>query len=92
MTTSASRPSKSSIAARVARLPDTPFPELKRLWTQLFEIPVPTHNRSYVERRIAFRLQELEMAQKQPQLLASNKMRIDALIEQTKPAQKAGRG
>ncbi|MDO3514996.1 MULTISPECIES: DUF2924 domain-containing protein [Ralstonia solanacearum species complex] len=92
MTTSTSRPTKSSIAARVARLPDTPFAELKILWSQLFDIPLPTHNRSYVERRIAFRLQELEMAQKQPQLLASNKMRIDALLEQIKPAQKVGRG
>ncbi|MCL9849318.1 DUF2924 domain-containing protein (plasmid) [Ralstonia solanacearum P673] len=80
MTISASRPTKSSIAARVAQLPDTPFPELKRLWGQLFDVPLPTHNRSYVERRIAYRLQELEMAKKQPQLLTTNKMRIDALL------------
>ncbi len=33
MTTSASRPTKSSIAARVARLPDMPLPDLKALWT-----------------------------------------------------------
>ncbi|OAI59022.1 bacteriophage related protein [Ralstonia solanacearum] len=92
MTTSLSRPTKSSIAARVAQLPDTPFPELKRLWGQLFDVPLPTHNRSYVERRIAYRLQELEMAKKQPHLLTTNKMRIDALLEQVKPAQKAGRG
>lgn len=80
MTISASRPTKSSIAARVAQLPDTPFPELKRLWGQLFDVPLPTHNRSYVERRIAYRLQELEMAKKQPHLLTTNKMRIDALL------------
>ncbi len=92
MTTSASRPTKSSIAARVARLPDMPLPDLKALWTQLFDMPVPTHIRSYLERRIAYRLQELEMAKEQPQLLATNKMRIDALLEQAKPAQKAGRG
>ncbi len=92
MSTSTLRSPKSSIAARVAGLPDTPFSELKRLWSQLFNVPVPTHNRSYVERRIAFRLQELEMAKEQSQLLASNKARIDALLEQTKPTQKAGRG
>ncbi|APF89039.1 DUF2924 domain-containing protein [Ralstonia pseudosolanacearum] len=92
MKTSASRPTQSSIAARVARLPDTPIADLKRLWAQLFDVPLSTHNRSYIERRIAYRLQELEMAKAQPQLLASNKLRIDALLEQLKPAQKAGRG
>ena len=84
--------SPSSIAARVAALPSTPFAELKRLWAQLFDIPMPTHNRSYIERRIAYRMQELDLAQSQSQLLASNKRRIDALLDQTKPAQKAGRG
>ena len=82
----------SSIAARVAALPSTPFAEFKKLWAQLFDIPMPTHNRSYIERRIAYRMQELDLAQSQPQLLASNKRRIDALLDQTKPAQKAGRG
>lgn len=84
-----------SMAARVAALPNTPFPELKRLWAQLFETAMPTHNRSYIERRIAYRLQELELAKTNPQLLTSNQRRVDALLEQTKPAAKAikaGRG
>ena len=83
---------QSGIAARVAQLPNTPFAELKKLWAQLFDLALPTHNRSYIERRIAYRMQELELAQSQSQLLASNKRRIDALLDQTKPAQKAGRG
>lgn len=84
--------SPSSIAARVAALPSTPFADLKKLWAQLFDVPMPTHNRSYIERRIAYRMQELDLTKEQAQLLASNKKRIDALLDQTKPAQKAGRG
>lgn len=83
---------QAGIAARVAQLPSTPFAELKKLWTQLFDMPMPTHNRSYIERRIAYRMQELDLAKTQSQLLTRNKRRIDALLDQTKPAQKAGRG
>ncbi|QTD44398.1 DUF2924 domain-containing protein [Ottowia testudinis] len=82
----------SSIAARVAALPSTRFADLKKLWAQLFDMPMPTHNRSYIERRIAYRMQELDLTKEQQQLLASNKKRIDALLQQTKPAQKVGRG
>ena len=92
MTSSSSLSAQPGIVARVARLPDTPFPALKKLWTQLFDTPLPTHNRSYIERRIAYRIQELEMAKTQSQLLTSNKKRIDALLDQTRPVQKAGRG
>ncbi len=92
MTSSSSPLAQLGIVARVARLPDTPFPELKKLWTQLFDAPLPTHNRSYIERRIAYRMQELDLAKTQSQLLASNKKRIDVLLDQTRPAQKAGRG
>jgi hypothetical protein len=83
-----------SIATRVAALPDMPFDELKKLWARLFDSPMPTHNRSYIVRRIAYRMQELDMAQSksQSELLSSNQRRIDLLLEQTKPAQKAGRG
>lgn len=84
--------SLSSIAARVAALPSTPFADLKKLWAQLFDVPMPTHNRSYIERRIAYRMQEMDLTKEQSKLLASNKKRIDALLDQTKPAQKAGRG
>lgn len=76
---------------RIARLPDTKFEDIKSLWKQLFDLPMPTHNRQYLERRIAYRMQELEFAQRDPDLLARNKARIDALIEATKPKAKAGR-
>lgn len=72
----------SDLAVRIARLPDLPFPEIKALWQQLYGKPAPTHNRPYLERRLAYRLQELAYAQVNPELLARNKERIDALVEQ----------
>jgi hypothetical protein len=82
----------SGVVGRIARLPDLPFAEIKSLWQQLFATPMPTHNRNYLERRIAYRWQELEFAGRQPEVLERNRARIDALIERTKPKAKAGRG
>ncbi len=70
------------MAVRIARLPDLPFEEIKSLWQRLFGKPTPTHNRSYLERRLAYRLQELEYASVHPDLLVRNKERIDALVQQ----------
>ena len=83
---------QSNVLGRIARLPDTKFDDIKTLWKQLFDAPMPTHNRQYLERRIAYRIQELEFAQRDPALLERNKARIDALIEATRPKAKAGRG
>lgn len=89
---------RSSVLGRIARLPDTPFSDIKTLWQQLFETPMPTHNRQYLERRIAYRLQEIEFAQQKPAVLESNKNRIDDLLNRTqttskaKSKSKAGRG
>lgn len=82
----------SGVIGRIARLPDTPFDEIKALWQQLFATPMPTHNRLYLERRLAYRMQELEFAQQQPAVLERNKAGIDRLLERTKPKTKAGRG
>ncbi len=70
------------VVVRIARLPDLPFAEIKALWQQLYGKPAPTHNRPYLERRLAYRLQELEYAKVNPDLLTRNKERIDALVEQ----------
>ena len=82
----------SGVIGRIARLPDSKFEDIKALWKQLFSTPMPTHNRQYLERRIAYRLQEVEFAQRQPGLLERNKARIDQLIDSTKPKAKASRG
>ena len=86
------QPALSGVIGRIARLPDQKFEDIKALWKQLFTSPMPTHNRQYLERRIAYRLQELEYAQHNPGLLERNKARIDQLIDSTKPRAKAGRG
>lgn len=82
----------SGVIGRITRLPDTPFEEIKLLWQQFFATPMPTHNRQYLERRIAYRMQELEFAQQHSAVLERNKARIDTLLERTKPKAKAGRG
>ena len=86
------QPALSGVIGRIARLPDQKFEDIKALWIQLFASPMPTHNRQYLERRIAYRLQEIEYAQHNPGLLERNKARIDQLIDSTKPRVKAGRG
>ena len=85
-------PTPSGVIGRIARLPDQKFEEIKALWKQLFTAPMPTHNRQYLERRIAYRLQEIEFAKQNPGLLERNKARIDQLLETTKRNAKAGRG
>lgn len=70
-----------SVAAQIAGLPDLPMPEIKALWLQLFGDSTPTHNRQFLERRIAYRLQEQAFRQVDPQLLARNQRRIATLIE-----------
>ena len=47
-----------SVASQIARLPELPMPEIKALWQRLFGDDTPTHNRQFLERRIAYRLQE----------------------------------
>lgn len=42
-----------SVAAQIARLPGLPMPEIKALWQRLFGDDTPTHNRQFLERRIA---------------------------------------
>ena len=49
-----------TIVARIAQLPSLPMAEIKQLWRQLFDGDTPTHNRQFLERRIAHRMQDLE--------------------------------
>jgi hypothetical protein len=70
-----------SIAAQIAQLPELPMAEIKTLWQQLFGRDTPTYNRPFLERRIAYKLQEIEFKKNDPELLARNQRRIAALIE-----------
>jgi hypothetical protein len=47
----------------------------------LFGADAPTHNRRFLERRLAYRLQELEFRQIDPNLLDRNARRIAALLD-----------
>lgn len=71
----------SSVAAQIARLPELAMPEIKHLWQRLFGGDTPTHNRQFLERRIAYRLQEMEFRKVDAGLLERNKRRIASLIE-----------
>lgn len=70
-----------SIVAQITSLPDLAMPEIKSLWQKLFHSSTPTHNRQFLERRIAYKLQEIEYRKANPNLLERNKRRIAALIE-----------
>ncbi|ABC32282.1 conserved hypothetical protein [Hahella chejuensis KCTC 2396] len=74
-----------SVTAQVAALPTLPMPQLRGLWRKLFETDAPTHVRAFLERRIAYRLQEVEFRKTNQKLLESNQRRIDDLVEATNP-------
>jgi hypothetical protein len=73
-----------SVTAQIARLPQLPMAEIKALWQQLFGTDNPTHNRQFLERRIAYKLQENAFRTVNPGLLERNARRIRALIENGK--------
>ena len=70
-----------SVAAQIARLPELPMPEIKALWLRLFGGDTPTHNRVFLERRIAYRLQEIEFRKVDRNLMDRNDRRIKTIIE-----------
>jgi hypothetical protein len=71
-----------SVTAQIARLPQLPMAEIKALWQKLFGRDNPTHNRQFLERRIAYKLQENAFRKvDDSQLLERNARRIQALIE-----------
>lgn len=70
-----------SVVAQIAQLPDLPMGQIKALWQQLFSAETPTHNRQFLERRLAYRLQEVAFRKVDPNLLERNKRRIASLLE-----------
>ena len=69
-----------TVAAKIAGLSDLEMPAIKSLWLSLFDADPPTHNRQFLERRIAYRLQEQAFRQVNPQLLDRNRRRIASLL------------
>ncbi len=70
-----------SVLTQIARLPALPMPEIKALWQKLFGADTPNYNRPFLERRIAYRLQEVEFRKVDPYLLEQNQRRIESLLE-----------
>jgi hypothetical protein len=70
-----------SVVAEVASLPTLPMPEIKALWQRLFGTDAPTHNRQFLERRLAYRLQEDAFRKVDPGLVERNRRRIETLVE-----------
>lgn len=74
-------PTPASVLARITALPDLPMSDIKSLWKELFGTANPTHNRQFLERRIAYRLQEIEFRKVDRALVDRNQRRIERLVE-----------
>ena len=70
-----------SVVSRIVQLPELPMIEIKALWKRLFGTDTPNHNRQFLERRIAYKLQLIEFRKTDRNLLESNERRIKTLIE-----------
>lgn len=70
-----------SVVAQIAGLSDLPMAEIKLLWFRLFASENPTHNRKFLERRIAYKLQEVEFRKVGAATLDRNKRRIQAIVD-----------
>jgi hypothetical protein len=68
------------MAARIAGLGSWSWPDLTKEWRRLYGTNPLVINRRFVEKRIAYRWQEIEFEKTDPGLLARNKRRIDELI------------
>ena len=73
-----------SVVAQINQLPLLGMTEIKALWKRLFGSDTPTHNRQFLERRIAYKLQIIEFRKVDRNLLESNQRRIETLMERGK--------
>lgn len=70
-----------SVLAQITRLPTLTIQEIRILWKKLYKSEAPTHNRRFLEKRLAYKLQEIEFARTHRDLLERNQRRIDAIIK-----------
>ena len=74
-------PTPDTVVAQISNLPKLGMAEIKSLWRRLFGGDTPTHNRQFLERRIAYKLQIIECRKTDRNLLERNQRRIDNLLE-----------
>ncbi len=70
-----------SVAAQIAQLSSLDMTAIKALWKRLFGDDPPTHNRQFLERRIAYKLQIVEFRKVDRNLIDRNNRRIKIIIE-----------
>ncbi len=70
-----------SVTAQILRLPELSMVEIRAIWKDLFHGDTPTPNRQFLERRIAYRLQEIEFRKVDRNLMDRNRRRIQELLE-----------
>jgi len=78
------KPLAPPLAAQIAGLHTLPFKQLQALWRQHFCSEPPTHNRQFLERHLAHKIQEQAYRLVNPDLLARNQERIAALLKPAK--------
>jgi len=71
----------SSVIAQVAQLSNMPVKEIKVLWQDLFKSEPPTHRRIFLERRLAYRLQENALKPSHKKIIEKNQAHIQAIIK-----------
>ena len=78
-----------SVVAQVTQLRDMDIQALKDLWRQLYASEPPTHIRAFLEKRLAYRLQELAFKQAQPERALQLDQRIRDLVGRVQAPAKA---
>ena len=69
-----------TVTAQVHGLSSLQFSEIKAMCRKYFGGEVPTHNRQFLERQLAYKLQEVEFRKVDPGLLERNNKKIASLI------------
>ena len=69
-----------SVLTQIAQLPDFSIDDLRALWIELNGSTSPNSNRAFLERRIAYGLQERAFRKANQGLLERNAHRIDKLL------------
>ena len=70
-----------SVLAQIAALKEKTTPELRAIWTELFDREAPPLGRRYLEDRLRYRIQELRFGG----LSDRARRKLDALVDQLEP-------
>lgn len=76
------------VLQRIVKLKTTPLSDLKKMWRDFFDADPPTYNRSWLEGRLAYKIQELHHGG----LKASTIKHLEELGEQLERDQKNATG